>query len=91
MFKMKQAMLFPHVSQALQFLCFYALAVDLGPGPGAAFPFGEFDPHAGSNPIYGQRAFVSCHRCPQMAKLNMPPKSYERSSHKERFHYQMNW
>lgn len=42
----------------------------------AAFPFGEFDPQAGSNPlllcaIYGQRAFVSCHRCPQMAKLNM--------------------
>lgn len=46
----------------------------------AASPFGEFDlPAASSNPvllraIYGQRAFVSCHRCPQMAKLDMPPK-----------------
>lgn len=72
-------------SRAEQFLYEHALAVDLGLGPGAAFPFGEFDPQAGSNPpllaaIYGQRAFVSCHRCPQMAKLNMPPKSCERNA-----------
>ncbi|KAL1257542.1 hypothetical protein QQF64_010786 [Cirrhinus molitorella] len=61
------------------------LAVDLGLRPVAAFPFGEFDPQAGSNPlllgaIYGQHAFVSCHRCPQMAKLNMLPKSYKRDA-----------
>lgn len=57
----------------------------LGLRPVAAFPFGEFDPQAGRNPlllgaIYGQHAFVSCHRCPQMAKLNMLSKSYKRDA-----------
>ncbi|KAL2099066.1 hypothetical protein ACEWY4_005546 [Coilia grayii] len=40
---------------------------------------------ASSNPllvraIYGQRAFVSCHRCPQMAKLDMLPKEQRKGS-----------
>lgn len=65
--------------------CEHGLAVDLGLRPVVAFPFGEFDPQAGSNPlllgaIYGQHAFVSCHRCPQMAKLNMLPKSYKKDA-----------
>ena len=53
----------------------------------AASPsFGEFDlPAASSNPrlaraIYGQHAFVSCHRCPQMAKLDMLPKGSPRQA-----------
>lgn len=59
--------------------------VELGLRPGAASPYGEFDLLVASRPlllgaIYGQHAFVSCHRYPQMAKLNMLPKSCEREA-----------
>lgn len=78
-----------HQSTFIYFKSFYenamCLPVELGFRPGTASLFGEFDLPVASNPlplgsIYGQHAFVSCHRCPQMAKLNMPPKSCEREA-----------